>query len=235
MVGKFYKRITIIAAAIFFAVLITSCVILGLKNDKKVSATKLSELEEPIEAVNETDSVAELASVEEKPNFSVFLYPESSKSMVVRTPEIPALTSENSQNDVDFSMTEAVYTVCADELVEWAFRAYNEEWEYVTAGCEEGHVDCSGLIKSCVGICARGTEELLAESELKGEISTIPDIPGLGVYMSGHVGIYVGGGMVIDARTEDSGVGYDAVDYEAWTDWFEIKGVDYSKYSVDFE
>lgn len=234
MVGKFYKRITVISAATVFAVLITVCVILGLKNDKKVSTTDLSELDKP-EVINETESSIELASVEEKPNFSVFSKSDSSDEVYVKTSGSPLNAIEKSQNVKDYAMTDVVYTVCADELVEWAFRAYNEEWEYVSAGCEEGHVDCSGLIKSCVGICARGTEELLAESELKGEISTIPDIPGLGVYMSGHVGIYVGGGMVIDARTEESGVGYDAVDYEAWTDWFEIKGVDYSKYSVDCE
>ena len=51
--------------------------------------------------------------------------------------------------------------------------------------------------------------------------------------MFGHVGIYVGDGMVIDARTETSGVGYDTIDYEGWTNWFEIKGVDYSRYLND--
>ena len=121
-------------------------------------------------------------------------------------------------------------TTSADDLVKWAFRAYYESWEYVYGGCEEGHVDCSGLIKSKVKICARGTEELLAESPLSGPIETIPDIPGLGVYTFGHVGIYVGDGMVIDARTENSGIGYDSVEYETWTNWFEIKGVDYSRY-----
>ena len=127
---------------------------------------------------------------------------------------------------------EPITPTTADELVEWAHRAYDEKWTYAYGGCEEGMVDCSGLIKSRVYVCARGTEELLAEAEHKGSIDTIPDIPGLGVYMYGHVGIYVGDGMVIDARTEVSGIGYDAIDYEGWTDWFEIKGVDYSKYMI---
>ncbi|MCR5847720.1 MAG: C40 family peptidase [Lachnospiraceae bacterium] len=138
------------------------------------------------------------------------------------------MLSDYDANTVEYVI---IYTVNADELVEWAFRAYNEEWGYTTGGCEEFFVDCSGLIKSCVGVCARGTEELLAEAPERGEISTMPDIPGLGVYYEGHVGIYVGNGKVIDARNEASGVGYDAVDYEAWTDWFEIKGVDYSRYT----
>ena len=129
-----------------------------------------------------------------------------------------------------YSPEEDVLTTTADDLVKWAFRAYYESWEYVYGGCEEGYVDCSGLIKSKVEVCARGTEELLAESPLSGPIETIPDIPGLGVYTYGHVGIYVGDGMVIDARTENSGIGYDSVEYETWTNWFEIKGVDYSRY-----
>ena len=130
----------------------------------------------------------------------------------------------------DYTFEDDVLTTTADDLVKWAYRAYYEGWEYVYGGCEEGHVDCSGLIKSKVEVCARGTEELLAESPLSGPIETIPDIPGLGVYTFGHVGIYVGDGMVIDARTENAGVGYDSVEYETWTNWFEIKGVDYSRY-----
>ena len=156
----------------------------------------------------------------------------------ITAPEIPegmiAITIDGQEIYVSadelYSSEEDVLTTTADDLVKWAFRAYYESWEYVYGGCEEGHVDCSGLIKSKVEVCARGTEELLAESPLSGPIETIPDIPGLGVYTFGHVGIYVGDGMVIDARTENSGIGYDTVEYETWTNWFEIKGVDYSRY-----
>ena len=163
---------------------------------------------------------------------------KASEQIEISTPEIPedmmVITIDGEDiyvvADEDYTYEDDVLTTTADDLVKWAYRAYYEDWEYVYGGCEEGYVDCSGLIKSKVEVCARGTEELLAESPLSGPIETIPDIPGLGVYTFGHVGIYVGDGMVIDARTENSGIGYDTVEYETWTNWFEIKGVDYSRY-----
>ena len=163
---------------------------------------------------------------------------KASEQIKISTPEIPedmmVITIDGEDiyvvADEDYTYEDDVLTTTADDLVKWAYRAYYEDWEYVYGGCEEGYVDCSGLIKSKVEVCARGTEELLAESPLSGPIETIPDIPGLGVYTFGHVGIYVGDGMVIDARTENSGIGYDSVEYETWTNWFEIKGVDYSRY-----
>jgi hypothetical protein len=163
---------------------------------------------------------------------------KASEQIEISTPEIPedmmVITIDGEDiyvvADEDYTYEDDVLTTTADDLVKWAYRAYYEDWEYVYGGCEEGYVDCSGLIKSKVEVCARGTEELLAESPLSGPIETIPDIPGLGVYTFGHVGIYVGDGMVIDARTEAAGIGYDTVEYETWTNWFEIKGVDYSRY-----
>ena len=160
--------------------------------------------------------------------------PNESLTISIQNPE--ELTSiEYITEPYSHEEEEVILTVTADELVAWAFRAIEEGWEYTTGGCEPGHVDCSGLIKSCVEVCARGTEELLAESPQSGEIGTIPEIPGLGVYYPGHVGIYVGDGMVIDARTEAHGIGYDAIDYEGWVYWFEVKGVDYSAYQMGSE
>lgn len=52
-----------------------------------------------------------------------------------------------------------------------------------------------------------------------GPISTIPDIPGLVVWKSGHIGVYVGGGYTIEMR----GFDYDCVKRKVkdgpWTKW----------------
>jgi peptidoglycan hydrolase-like protein with peptidoglycan-binding domain len=111
-------------------------------------------------------------------------------------------------------------------LTEWAYRAYNEGWSYVWGGTSVGAVDCSGLIYSYAG-GARTTEEMIAASSESGSIDTIPRVHGLGVYQYGHVGVYVGGGMAIDARDENSNVCLDSVSSKSWTQWFKISGVSY--------
>ena len=82
--------------------------------------------------------------------------------------------------------------------------------------------DCVGLIKSffwsngvfegpskygsnhCPDTSANGMIGLCKET---GPISTIPDVPGLVVWKSGHIGVYVGGGYTIEMR----GFDYDCV------------------------
>jgi len=47
---------------------------------------------------------------------------------------------------------------------------------------------------------------ILAETPAYGAIPFMPDIPGLAVQMSGHIGIYVGNGEVIEAQSNHVGV-----------------------------
>lgn len=111
-------------------------------------------------------------------------------------------------------------------LVNWAYRAYNENWQYVWGGSTAGSVDCSGLIYSYAG-GERVTEPMLAASPESGPISTIPRIHGLGLYQYGHVGVYVGGGMGIDARDEASDVCLESISNKSWEQWFKVAGVSY--------
>lgn len=111
-------------------------------------------------------------------------------------------------------------------LVNWAYRAYNENWQYVWGGSSVGSVDCSGLIYSYAG-GERVTEPMLAASPESGSIDTIPRIHGLGLYQYGHVGVYVGGGMGIDARDEASDVCLESISNKSWTNWFKVSGVSY--------
>ena len=37
----------------------------------------------------------------------------------------------------------------------------------------------------------------------QGSVGSLPDVPGIGLYTPGHVGVYVGNGMAVSARNED--------------------------------
>lgn len=93
--------------------------------------------------------------------------------------------------------------------------------------------DCSGLIKSFYwgGINVENYDEgidwnsakLLYCAAKSGSIKTLPELPGICLYMKGHVGIYVGNGKVIQStRSEKFGDGVVMTDLEQqeWTKWF---------------
>ena len=61
----------------------------------------------------------------------------------------------------------------------------------------------------------------------KGSISSMPDIPGLGVWHDGHVGIYIGDGYVIQAMGTKYGVVRTKLAGSSFTNWFEIPGITY--------
>jgi hypothetical protein len=101
--------------------------------------------------------------------------------------------------------------------------------------------DCNGLIKSYgwydpatgeiaygfSGVPDLGANELYHYATVKGQMSTMPDTLGLGVWHDGHVGIYVGNGEVIEALGTLSGVVKTTLPSSRWTAWFEISWIDY--------
>ena len=119
-------------------------------------------------------------------------------------------------------------------MAEWALRAYNEGWEYVYGGSSEGAVDCSGLIRSYIK-GGGGAKALLNAASKSGNISSMPNVHGLGLWCEGHAGVYVGKNesgvnMAVDARNERVDVVYSTMDsrsWNPWVKWFKIKGVTY--------
>ena len=55
--------------------------------------------------------------------------------------------------------------------------------------------------------------------KVKGDIKTIPDVPGLLVFSEGHIGVYIGGGMVVDARGHSKGVVKKPLSNHKWAEW----------------
>lgn len=68
-----------------------------------------------------------------------------------------------------------------------------------------------------------------------GNIKSIPELPGVLVFMNGHVGIYVGNGYVIEARGHLYGVVKTKLKDRPWTEWGKLRWLEYKKALVLFE
>ena len=112
-------------------------------------------------------------------------------------------------------------------LAEWALNAYNSGWSYVYGGATPGAVDCSGLIYSYAGGIRTGDAQLNASSYTGSVSNGVPRIHGLGLWKPGHVGVYVGNDMAVDARGSQWGVCYESVYTHGWTTYFKVSGVSY--------
>lgn len=104
--------------------------------------------------------------------------------------------------------------------------------------------DCVGLIKSYGWINEKSGDityksnnmpDVGANSIMKldglvwGDISTMPDIPGLAVQMDGHIGIYIGNGEVIEARGNLYGVVKTTLKGRGWQRWLEVSSITYEE------
>ena len=149
----------------------------------------------------------------------------------------------------------------ASDLVKWAEEQYKKKNRYKSGGIgrydSDGtrQFDCCGLFKCFMwhdystqnskyyGKTQKdlSCEGLLAEAKEKGDITTIPEIPGVLVYMKGHMGIYVGNGKVIESTAakydgkkgriyktyfKGDGKGCDGK-RATWTKWFKSPNLTY--------
>lgn len=55
----------------------------------------------------------------------------------------------------------------------------------------------------------------------------MPDTPGLAVWKSGHIGVYIGSGEVIEAMGTKYGVVKTQLEGRGWTHWLEVPGIEY--------
>ncbi len=100
--------------------------------------------------------------------------------------------------------------------------------------------DCVGLIKGyywakddgtqVYGLDGRpdkGANGMFSAANVKGSISSLPEIPGLLLYSPGHVGVYIGGGYAVEARGFSYGVVKTKVAQRGWTHWYQCRYIDY--------
>lgn len=81
-----------------------------------------------------------------------------------------------------------------------------------------GQIKTEGKYKSnnCPDTSANGMIKLCKET---GPIKTIPDIPGLVVWKDGHIGVYVGGGEVIEMNGFAKDCLWRKISANDWTKW----------------
>ena len=84
----------------------------------------------------------------------------------------------------------------------WTGNRYDTDPKYGTNNCPDK--SANGMITLC---------------KKTGPISTIPDIPGLVVWKSGHIGVYVGGGYTVEMRGFDYDCQRRKVKDGPWTKW----------------
>lgn len=101
--------------------------------------------------------------------------------------------------------------------------------------------DCVGLVKGycwfdpeaqSIGYAVNGmpdiaTEQMIEWCDEKGSIDTMPEIPGLLLWMDGHVGIYIGDGYAIEAMGTRYGVVKTQVAGRGWVKWGKIPCIEY--------
>lgn len=69
----------------------------------------------------------------------------------------------------------------------------------------------------------------------RGTLETMSDVPGVLVFMPGHVGIYIGNGKVIEARGHAYGVVETNLIGRGWKEWGKLDWIEYVEENTMFE
>nr|WP_326183661.1 hypothetical protein [uncultured Oscillibacter sp.] len=136
--------------------------------------------------------------------------------------------------------------VLTESLLDYKVQQYpdgvGQYEEFIRANWLGGRTtDCVGLIKGygwldpddltirygTNGMPDIGANSMYNNATVKGAISTMPDIPGLAVWMDGHIGVYLGNGEVIEASSTKKGVIKTLLEGRGWSAWLQIPYINY--------
>lgn len=91
------------------------------------------------------------------------------------------------------------------------------------------NVDTGEIVYGSNGMPDVGADQIYDNATEKGDISTLPEIPGLILHAKGHVGIYIGGGYAIEAMGTRYGVVKTKVENWNWTGWCKNPYITYEE------
>lgn len=103
--------------------------------------------------------------------------------------------------------------------------------------------DCVGLIKSYLWWSNSGpvytpkqdvsANGMYDAATVKGDIETMPDVPGICLWKPGHIGVYIGNGQVIEAHGTKYGVIQTPLKNGTdWTRWLKCPWISYTEKEV---
>lgn len=115
--------------------------------------------------------------------------------------------------------------------IEFIFGTYSGKPSFDCIGLIKGYEwlnEDTGFIRyASNGFPDVGANGMERAATVKGTIDSLPEIPGLAVWMDGHIGVYIGDGAVIEAKGNRYGVVQSALSESAWTHWLQLPGITY--------
>ncbi len=136
--------------------------------------------------------------------------------------------------------------VLTEDMLDYKLQQYpdgvGQYEDFIRANWLNGRTtDCVGLIKGygwldpdtltirygANGMPDIGANTMYQNATVKGTISTMPDTPGLAVWMDGHIGVYIGNGEVVEACNTKKGVVKTQLAGRGWTHWLEVPYINY--------
>ena len=128
--------------------------------------------------------------------------------------------------------------VITESLIQFKADQYPEHYPSTRITELRAHIgevgdDCSTAADLYTGN-DRSADGHLNTAQKSGSLSTMPEIPGITLHMPGHMAVYLGNGLAIEARAGDvREVVITDVAGRGWTAWAMLAGIDYSQEDTD--
>ena len=116
------------------------------------------------------------------------------------------------------------------EILVPEFKDWNEDRLAAGGNAQMCIRDRTGTIEyGTNGMPDIGADTMFNNATEKGTLDTLPEIPGLALWHSGHIGIYIGGGKVIHAANTHASVIISDVSGSGFTHWLKIPYITYTE------
>lgn len=185
------------------------------------------------------------------PGTEIAYYQREGTIMVITNKQLAAFALRCYQNGVRYWYGTCYYK-CTASLLKSKTNQYPKHYTDARKKSYQADInagamccDCVGLIKGAMwselgtreskygsnGCPDKSADGMLSYCKSKGmangSMDTFPDVPGLLLHKSGHVGVSIGDGYAIEARSFADDVVKTKISGRGWTSWAQLPFVDY--------